>query len=138
MRRKTATVEDDIGLARENLQHAYWNVFYHEQEFEKAHHKLGLVTALLARAGLQLDPKRALAAYANDEDGADADMWSPEGFAMNLLGQALYDVEHHEEELAEGHHMIALSKTLIMRAGLEREIPFAAEEERAKKRLAKR
>ena len=131
-------VEDDIGLARDNLQSAYWGVGYHERELEKAHHKVGLVTALLKRAGLEFDPKRALAAYDNDEDGEDADMWSSEGFAMNLLGRELHFVNYHEEELADAHHMAAVAKALIMRAGLESEIPFAAEEERAKKRLAKK
>ena len=131
-------VTDDIGLARDNLQTACWDVGYHEQELEEAHHKLGLVTALLKRAGLEFDPKRALAAYDNDEDGEDADMWSSEGFAMNLLGHAIHRVEYHEEELAEAHRMTALAKALIMRAGLEHEIPFAAEEELAKKRLAKK
>ena len=131
-------VEDDIGLARDAIQNAYWHVAYHEQELGKAHHKLGLVTALLKRAGLEFDPKRALAAYSNDEDGDDADLWSSEGFAMNLLGQVLGDVVHHEEEIADAHRMVAVAKALIIRAGLESEIPFAAEEERAKKRLAKK
>ena len=135
MRKK---VTDDIGLARDAIQRAYWDVGYHEKELEKAHHKLSLVTALLVRAGLEFDQKRALAAYDNDQDGDDADLWSSEGFAMSLLGQALSGVAYHEEELADAHRMVAAAKELIMRAGLESEIPFAAEEELAKKRLAKK
>ena len=137
-RKKVTEVTDDIGLARETIQSAYWSATYHEQELVEAHHKLGLVTALLVRAGLKFEPKRALAAYDNDEDGEDADMWSPEGFAMNLLGQALHDVEYHEGEIADAQRMVAVAKALIVRAGLESEIPFAAEEERARKRLAKK
>jgi hypothetical protein len=131
-------VTDDIGLARDAIQTAYWSVGYHEKELEKAHHKLGLFTALLKRAGLEFDPKRALAAYDNDQEGEDADLWASEGYALNLLGQALSGVAYHEEELADAHRMVAMAKALIMRAGLESEIPFAAEEERAKKRLAKK
>lgn len=135
MRKK---VTDDIGLARDAIQSGYWDTGYHEKELEKAHHKVGLVTALLKRAGLEFDPKRALAAYDNDQDGDDADLWSSEAFAMSLLGQALSGVAYHEEELANAHRMVAAAKALIMRAGLESEIPFAAEEELAKKRLAKK
>jgi hypothetical protein len=131
-------ITDDIGLARDAIQSAYWRVGYHEEELKKAHHRVGLVTVLLKRAGLEFDPKRALAVHDNDEDGYDADLWSSEGWAMHLLGEALHGVVHHEEELADAHCMVAAAKALIMRAGLESEIPFAAEEERAKKRLAKK
>ena len=136
--RKRAGPTDDIGLARETLQHAYWEVAYNEQELAKAHTKLGLVTALLTRAGLKFEAKRALAAYDNDEDGEDADMWSTEGYATSLLGSALSGVDYHEGALAKAHREVATAKALIMRAGLESQIPFAAEEEKAKKRLAEK
>jgi hypothetical protein len=126
---------DDIDLARKTIQDAFWEVFYHEEKLQQAHHKLGMVTALLARTGLNLDMQKALAIYEDDEEGEDLPTF--EAFATHLLGSALSSIEYHEGDLADGHRQVAAAKALILRAGLGGEISFAEAEADAKKRLAK-
>jgi hypothetical protein len=124
---------DDIDLARKTIEHAFWEMFYHEEKLHEAHHKLGLVTALLARAGMELDPQTALAIYKDDEEGADLPTF--EAFATHLLGSAIGSIEYQEGELTDAHRQVAAAKALILRAGLEGEISFAEAEAHAKKRL---
>jgi hypothetical protein len=126
-------MDDDIDLARETIRHAFWEVRYHEIALEKAHHKVGLVKALLTRAQLPFDPAKALAFYKDDEDGED--LSTSEDLAIHLLGDALQNIEYHEEALANGHHQVSGAKALILRAGLQGEISFAEAEAHAKKRL---
>ena len=124
---------DDIDLAREAIRHAFWEVNYHESGLQKAHHKVGLVTALLVRARLEFDPQKARASFNDDEEGEE--LSTVEMFAMHMLGDVLHSIEYHEGELADAHREVSAAKALILRAGLEGEISFAEAEAHAKKRL---
>jgi len=117
-------------LMRLQLRGAFWNVGYHEAALRKAHKHIGVVRSFLKHTDFSITDEKASEAF---DAGEMEDCESPMELARWLLGNALNNITHHEEELKKSHAALGSWKALMLRARLE--LPLAEIEEEALRRL---
>jgi len=125
--------EQMVELMRMQLRGAFWNVGYHEAALRKAHKHIGVVRSFLKHTDLSITDEKASEDF--DETEME-DCESPLELAQWLLGNALYGITHHEEELKKSHAALGSWKALMLRARID--LPLAEIEEEALKRLHER